>query len=124
MHSSNQCLDKLSEICQMIKSGYDLEEQSKFPFNNLKFTKLLKNVIHKDSNINFLFSIPLDEFSPNTYLSKSSKIGLFLLHQIVSKKLGHSRSNNMSNMSRMREYDKVMNTLDFTSKVKRLANLK
>jgi hypothetical protein len=99
----------------MIKSGYDIEETSKFPFNDLKFTKILKNVIHKDSNINFIFSIPLADFVPNIFVSKSTRSGLFMHQQ--SEKLTNSRSQNISNVSRMREYDKVMNILEFASKV-------
>ena len=89
------------------------------PFNDLKFTKLLKNVIQKDSNINFLFSIPLADISLTMFTSKGTKSGA-LLHQLtLDGKLSHSKSHNVSTISKMRDYDKVMSLLDFTAKMQK-----
>jgi len=115
--SGNEALNKLMEICNLIKNGQDIDDHSKLPFNDLKFTKLLKNVFQKDSNINFLFSVPLVDYNPHMFFSKPSQRSINMLKQLVEIKMANSRSHNLSCMTKMRDYDRIKTTMDFSTRV-------
>lgn len=114
---SNEALNKLLEICRLVKSGLDLDDHTKFPFNDWKFTKLMRNVFQTDSNINFLFSVPLMDFNPQVFSMKNNSRSGNILKQIVEAKLSQSRSHNLSSMSKMKEYDRMMAQLEFSTNV-------
>ena len=78
-------------------------------------------MFQKDSNINVLFSAPLMDYSPHIFISKSTRSGN-VLKQIFEMKMAQSRSHNLSSMSRMREYDKIMTLMEFSSKVNCLSS--
>jgi len=71
-------------------------------------------VIQKDSNVNFLFSVPLTDLS----LNRTDKtLNNNLLGQLVSRfAILNSKSNNMFNMSRIKNCENIMNAVDFAMK--------
>jgi hypothetical protein len=103
----------------MVKAGVPLDDYSQLPFNESIFTKLLKNVMHRDSNINFLFSIPLADLSSNFYGTRTTKSGILLNNLVDQIRLGHSKSHNLSNVSKMKEYDRIISLLDFSSRMQK-----
>ncbi|CAI2379342.1 unnamed protein product [Moneuplotes crassus] len=112
---SNEALMKLMEICQLAKNGEDLDDHSKFPFNDCKFTNILKNVFQSDSNINFLFTLPLMEFNPNIFTVKNFSKGKSFLRQLLVLKLAQNKYPHVSSATRMRDYDKIMGILKLSA---------
>lgn len=115
--SSNEALNKLMEIWHLVKNGGDLDDQLKLPFNDLIFTKLLKNVFQKDSNINFLFSIPLINYNPHIFTSKPTHRSATILKQIIEIKMSHSHSHTLSSLAKMKDYDRIMTSMNFSWRV-------
>lgn len=83
--------------------------------------------------MNFILSLPLEDLVINRLFTKTTKSNLFLnqltnerkmtdIHQsklFLSYFLGQSRSKNYSGVSKMREYDKIMSILDFSSRMQK-----